>query len=115
MTSPGRLVALVVAAAIVVVGLLALAALVGGPGRQTATGIVVAVEATSLTDVTGFSIRTADGRDVAFRIDRLENETTFPPGHLNEHRATSQPVLVTYREEDGTRVALRIDDAGAPP
>ncbi len=89
----------------------AAAALLGGPGRQTETGIVVAVQATSLSNVEGFTIRTTDGRTVDFRIGRLENAATFPPGHLATHKVTLVPVRVTYVIEDGADVAVRIEDA----
>ena len=83
----------------------------GGPGRQVETGIVLSVDAVSLSDVRGFSIRTADGRTVAFRIGRLENAATFAPGHLAENKATLAPVRVTYVDENGTHTAVRIEDA----
>jgi hypothetical protein len=111
-TPDRRLVALVAAVIAVAVA----AALVAGTARPadraTETGVVIDVRATSLTEVQAFTIRTADGRTVTFRVGELENATAFPPGHLNEHRATAQPVVVTYLDEaDGPR-AIRIDDAG---
>ena len=85
------------------------------PPRQTETGVVIAVDSTSLTDVRGFTIRTPDGRTVAFRLGQLENGAAFPPGHLGEHEATAVPVLVTYRDENGERVVVRLEDAVASP
>jgi len=73
--------------------------------------IVVAVQATGLTVVQGFSIRTADGRTVDFRVGRLENGAAFPPGHLAEHKVSLVPVRVTYVDEDGGNVAIRLEDA----
>jgi hypothetical protein len=100
-----------------VVAILAVAAIavatLGQPPRETETGVVIAVDAASLTDVRGFTIRTPDGRQVSFRIDQLENRSEFPPGHLGEHVATGVPVVVTYRDEAGDRVAVRIEDAVA--
>ena len=108
----GRRLAVLLAVALVVVVLAVVAATVlGGPGRQTETGIVVAVEATSLSDVSGFSIRTSDGRTVDFRIGRLENAATFPPGHLAEHKVSLAPVVVTYVRDARANVAVRIEDA----
>jgi hypothetical protein len=104
----GLVIALVAVAAI-------LASTLGQPSRQTETGVVISVDAVSLTDVRGFTIRTADGRTVAFRLGELENGTEFPPGHLGEHIATAVPVLVTYREENGERVVVRLEDAIATP
>jgi hypothetical protein len=103
----------VLAAAVVVVIVLAAvgATAFGGPGRRVETGIVVAVKATGLTSVQGFSIRTADGRTVDFRVGTLENGAAFPPGHLAEHKVTLVPIRVTYLEEAGGHVAVRIEDA----
>lgn len=112
MTNARRRGALLVAAAIGVVLLTLIAATVfGGPGRRVETGVVVAVQATSLTNVEGFSIRTQDGRTVDFRVGTIENATTFPPGHLAEHKVSLVPIRVTYLEESGALVAVRLEDA----
>ena len=101
-----------VAVAVIAVALAVVAAnLIGGPGRRVETGIVVGVQSTALTSVQGFSIRTADGRTVDFRIGNLENGASFPPGHLAEHRVTLVPVRVTYVDQDGGHVAVRLEDA----
>ena len=111
LTGPRRL-AVLAAAAAAVVGLALVAAIVvGGPGRRVDTGIVVAVQATGLTEVQGFSIRTADGRTVDFRVGALENGTAFPPGHLAEHKVSLVPIRVTYIDRDGAHVAVRLEDA----
>ena len=103
----------VVLGGLVVAGIavvLALAAILGGPTRRVETGVVVAVQATSLSDVQGFSIRAADGRTVDFRIGALENGASFPPGHLAEHRVSLAPVRVTFVDRDGAHVAVRVED-----
>ena len=84
-----------------------------GGGGGTAVGVVVEVESAGLTDVRGFTLRAADGAQTRYRIDRLENGDTFPPGHLVEHQATSEPVLVVWRHDGADRVAVRIEDAPA--
>jgi hypothetical protein len=81
------------------------------PPRQTETGVVIAVDSTSLTKVNGFTLRTPDGRSVVFKLGQLENASQFAPGHLNEHVATAVPVLVTYQNRDGARVVVRLEDA----
>jgi hypothetical protein len=106
-----RLALLLAGAVAAVVVVAAVITAMDGPGRQVETGIVVAVRATSLTSVQGFSIRTADGRTVDFRVGALENASTFPPGHLAEHKVTLIPVRVTYVEEAGEAVAVRLEDA----
>jgi hypothetical protein len=95
----------------VLAGILVVVALAGRPAPRTEVGVVISVESISLTNVRGFTIRTADGRTVAFRVGQLENGATFPPGHLGEHAATAVPIVVTYRDENGERVAIRLEDA----
>jgi len=111
--APGRGRAAVLVAVSVAVVLLAIVAanVLGGPGRRVETGVVIAVQATSLTAVQGFSIRTQDGRTVDFRVGSLENAIQFPPGHLAEHKVTLVPIRVTYVDESGGPVAVRLEDA----
>jgi hypothetical protein len=108
---PRRLLVLLAVTAGVVLLALVGATVLGGPGRQVETGIVVAVEASSLSNVQGFSIRTTDGRTVDFRMGTIENATQFPPGHLAEHKVSLVPVRVTYVDEAGGPVAVRLEDA----
>lgn len=101
--------ALVVAVAVALGGAL-------GSGRQTVTGWVVGVESRSLTDVAGFTLRTQDGRVLEFRVGPLElDRGGFPAGHLREHLALSQPVVVAWRDEGGQRIAVRLEDAPPTP
>jgi hypothetical protein len=97
----------------VLAGILVVVTLVGRPAPRTEVGVVIAVDSVSLTNVRGFTIRTPDGRTVEFRVGQLENGAKFPPGHLAEHSATAVPILVTYRDENGERVAVRLEDAAA--
>jgi flagellar basal body-associated protein FliL len=106
-----RLIVLLLVAVVVVAAVIAAATALGGPGRKVETGIVVAVQATSLSNVQGFTIRTPDGRTVDFRMGRIENATQFAPGHLAEHKVSLQPVRVTYVDENGSLVAVRLEDA----
>ena len=111
--APGHRRLVVLGAVVIAVVAVAIGAatILGGPGRKVDTGIVVAVQATSLSAVQGFSIRTTDGQTVDFRIGALENASVFPPGHLAEHKVSLVPVQVTWVERDGSRVAVRIEDA----
>jgi hypothetical protein len=106
-----RLVILLLVAAAVVAAVVAAAVAFGGPGRKVETGIVVAVEATSLSNVQSFSIRTTDGRTVDFRVGTIEDATQFPPGHLAEHKVSLRPVRVTYVDSANGPVAVRLEDA----
>jgi hypothetical protein len=76
-------------------------------------GVLTHIDSTGLTQVTGFDMRTADGRTLAFRIGTLENGAQFPPGHLAEHLATSAPVRVWFRPQGTDLVVYRLEDAPA--
>lgn len=91
-----------------------------GPGagatpdvQSPVDGVVVAVDAASLTDVRGFTLRTSVGASFDFRLAALENATSFSPSHLKEHQATSEPIRVWFRIDSGDRVAYRIEDAAS--
>lgn len=85
----------------------------GGTGR--ATGVVIAVEATSATRVTGFTLRLAGGAEEHFAIGGLETAApAFPAVHLREHMVSLVPVAVSYRHESGGRVATRLVDGPVP-
>ena len=74
----------------------------------TTCGIVVAIDQSSLTDVHGFTLRTADGSTVKYRLEagRLASDS-FVPGHLREHLALSAPVCVTHAAGDLLALDLR--------
>lgn len=92
------------------------AVLLAAPRTLTVEGVVVAVDASSLADVSGFTLRVGGGELIEFGLEALENEVDFPPGHLAEHAISSVPVVVTDREEGGRHLAIRIVDApvGSP-
>jgi hypothetical protein len=75
----------------------------------------VDVDATGLDRVESFTIRTAEGDMRSFGIAALD-PGSFPPGHLTEHAATGQPIIVTYVVgDDGVAAAVRLEDAPAGP
>jgi hypothetical protein len=75
-------------------------------------GVVTSVHAESIDRVRTFTLRTRDGTSWQFAVGALENASEFPPGHLAEHQASSQPVRVFFRLTDGEAVAYRLEDAG---
>jgi hypothetical protein len=72
-------------------------------------GVVVDVETEGLSDVRGFTLRTGDGAELVFAIGRLENPDEVAPAHLVEHLASSEPVRVFFREEDGGLLVYRLE------
>lgn len=99
-------------------GLLALVLVAGvalaacGSSGKVAEGIVTDITESSLTDVTGFTLREKDGTEVQFTVGQLELDgNAFNAGHLQVHRLSAQPIAVAYREEGGKLVAYRLVDA----
>ncbi len=74
-------------------------------------GVVTSIDATGLTEVHGFTLRTVSGQDLTFVMGKLENGDEFPVGHLNEHLAAAAPVLVSFKDEGGKLVVYRLEDA----
>jgi hypothetical protein len=106
--------------ALVVVAAVAAGCVPGGSLAPPATpsitspveGVVVSVDAASIGDVRGFTLRPANSPfSFGFILGTLENPTEFPPSHLAEHQATSQPVRVYFRTANGIHTAYRLEDA----
>jgi hypothetical protein len=107
-TAPVSTIVRVVAIAVLVVVGVGVAVGFVSNQHQSATGIVIDVDARSLTNVPSFTLRQIDGQVLAFEVGHLDGG--FPAGHLLEHRATSAPVRVTYDVKNGRNVAIRLED-----
>jgi hypothetical protein len=81
------------------------------PTLRTETGVVTSVTSTSLVDIDGFQLCTADGRVLTFSTKGLAYGQGFPPQHLREHQALAQAVEVTYKAVDGANVVVKLQDA----
>lgn len=80
---------------------------------RTAEGLIVDVVSTSPADVQSFTLRTSTGEVLRFSIGQLDlAQGGFPPAHLREHQALTEPIRVTYRQEGDRLVAVRLEDAG---
>ena len=79
----------------------------------TVDGIVVGVDSAGLGNVSGFSLRTDEGRTLKFGLSALRDAVQFPPGHLGEHVANAVRVRVWYRDAAGRLDALWLEDAPA--
>lgn len=84
----------------------------GPPETTFVQGVIVNVDGSGLVDVRGFTLRRPGGEILEFRLGELENGDEFPPGHLAEHQATAEPVVVYYRVEGNERFAVRLEDVG---
>ncbi len=74
-------------------------------------GVVTSVDSTSPDQVKGFTLAASGGQTLTFVIGVLENATDFPPSELADHQASADPVLVSFRMENGQLVAYRLEDA----
>jgi hypothetical protein len=80
---------------------------------QTATGVLLDVEAPSIQKVDSFTLRTADGQELHFAAAPNFNQGVahlMTPGHMRQHMALGDPVEVTYRDDNGQLVALSAVD-----
>jgi hypothetical protein len=78
------------------------------------TGIVIAVDSSSIGSVDQVGVRTAAGTVLQFDVERLDINNGLPPQHLREHLATGIPIVVEYVVEGERNVALRYNDAPTP-
>lgn len=83
------------------------------PPRSPVEGVVVAVDSSGLGRVAGFTLRIAGGSTIELELGALENPTAFPPTHLAEHLASSQPVRAFFNAESSRLVVYRLEDATA--
>ena len=86
---------------------------------QTARGVLLDVVSPSIQQVDRFTLRTDDGQVLSFVAAPDFNASATPqggglhamtPGHMRQHMALADPVLVTYRQENGVLVALSATD-----
>jgi hypothetical protein len=86
------------------------------PQTQTARGVLLDVVSPSIQQVDRFTLRTDDGQLMMFVAAPDFNAGVthvMTPGHMRQHMALADPVIVTYRDENGTLVALSATDANS--
>ena len=84
----------------------------GGDTLRTETGVVLDVQAQGLASISGFTLRTADGRQLRFDTTGTRFDAAgFPPEHLQEHRALAEPIKVTFQTRDGVNAVVKLEDA----
>lgn len=80
----------------------------GAPARVT--GVIVDIDSAGIDDIRAFTLR-SEGQTYEIHIAE-DVEYGFSLGHLQEHRVSSEPVVVDLEErEDGRLYALSIEDA----
>jgi hypothetical protein len=67
-----------------------------------------------IQQVDRFTLRTDDGQLLSFVAAPDFNAGAthvMTPGHMRQHMALADPVIITYRDDNGTLVALSATDA----
>jgi len=80
---------------------------------QTVRGVLLAVVSPGIQQVDSFTLRTDAGDEMKFVTApdfNAGNTHLMTPGHMRQHMALADPVVVTYREQNGTLVALSASD-----
>jgi len=80
--------------------------------RSPVAGVITSIDSQGVDKVKGFTLRTRSEVDLTFVIGQLDNGIEFPPGHLAEHQASLEPVLVYFKAEGGKLVVYHLEDAG---
>ena len=81
---------------------------------QTVRGVLLDVVSPSIQQVDRFTLRADDGRELLFTAAPNFNQNVshvMTPGHMRQHMAMADPVTVTYRQENGSLIALSAVDA----
>ena len=84
------------------------------PQTQSVRGVLLDVVSPGIQQVNSFTLRADDGRELTFTTSSDFNQGAahvMTPGHMRQHMALADPVLVTYREEAGKLIALSATDA----
>jgi hypothetical protein len=80
------------------------------PGApESVKGIIVNIEGDRLDEIESFRLKSGDDF-YEIRIDP-ERDYDFNLGHLHEHLATSEPVVVELEDRTGELYAVSIEDA----
>ncbi len=79
-----------------------------GSPAQPFTGVVTDIRSPELGVVEAFTVKSGE-ESYEFLIDP-KHEYGFPLDHLNAHRASSDPVVVTHEQRDEGLFALEIAD-----
>jgi len=79
-----------------------------------ARGVLLDVVSPGIQQVDRFTLRTDDGQLLSFVAAPDFNAGTthiMTPGHMRQHMALADPVIVTYRDDNGVFIALSATDA----
>ncbi len=84
---------------------------------HTVRGVLLDVVSPGIQKVDSFTLRTDDGQELHFSAAADFNQGVahvMTPGHMRQHMALGDPVEVTYRDQNGSLVALSATDVSSP-
>ncbi|TAL12866.1 MAG: hypothetical protein EPO00_01385 [Chloroflexota bacterium] len=82
------------------------------PSTGRATGIVIAVDQPSITQVNSFTLRTDAGAELVFGVGPLDlTDGGFNAGHLREHMTTGTAINVAFEVAESRPIATKLTDA----
>jgi hypothetical protein len=92
----------------------------GGGGEHQAVGVIITVNAPSLTVLDSFTLRDQQGQMLTFHIApdaARDPQEGFVAGHLRSHALAAEKVRVTYRKQGDELLAEKLEHCGAasPP
>jgi len=83
-----------------------------GDSGRSVTGVIIDVQADSLTEVDTFTVRDDEGERFVFHVapDAARDPAEgFNPTHLRSHALVAERVKISYREEGQELLALKLD------
>lgn len=99
---------------VAVLGVVAAGRLGAAPAERTVRGVLLEVQASSPVYADQVTLRDDEGQTWSFRVDPAVSTNREEPqsaGHLRQHMALVEPMLVRYRETPDGPIAMRIVDA----
>jgi hypothetical protein len=91
-----------------------------GSGEHQAVGVIITVDAPSLTVLNSFTLRDQHGQMLSFHIApdaARDPQEGFVAGHLRSHALAAEKVRVTYRAQGVELLAEKLEhcSAAVPP
>jgi hypothetical protein len=82
---------------------------------EQVTGFVVDVRTRPPLGVDSFDLLAGDGQRLTFQVGQLDVSNGFDAAHLVTHKITLQTVVVSFRRDGSTLIAVRLADGPPVP
>jgi hypothetical protein len=92
----------------------------GGSGEHSVVGVIITVNAPSLTELDSFTLRDQHGQMLTFHIApdaARDPQEGFVAGHLRSHALAAEKMRITYRKQGDELLAEKLEHCSAaiPP